>query len=187
MPTTYPATPNQQDFIVKLLKERDGFTLEFAARVEEALKTNELPKSKASEIIDFLLAKPMRAGTSTATGNAPYPKVPAGHYAVTSATGNNDLDFFRVDSPTEGKWKGYSFVKRVVGGHPEYDVKGATAKTALEAIVAAGVDASAKLYGTKIGRCYVCNRTLTDELSRSLGIGPVCRGEATEHGAGETL
>jgi hypothetical protein len=30
-------------------------------------------------------------------------------------------------------------------------------------------------YGREIGRCYRCNRTLTDAVSRSLGIGPDCR------------
>jgi hypothetical protein len=45
----------------------------------------------------------------------------------------------------------------------------------LERIVAAGVDEAATKYGVEIGRCYVCNRTLTDDLSRSLGIGPHCR------------
>lgn len=32
-------------------------------------------------------------------------------------------------------------------------------------------------FGREIGACYVCGRTLTDETSRALGIGPVCRGE----------
>jgi hypothetical protein len=32
-------------------------------------------------------------------------------------------------------------------------------------------------FGREIGACYVCGRTLTDATSRSLGIGPVCRGD----------
>jgi len=31
------------------------------------------------------------------------------------------------------------------------------------------------LYGTELGECGVCGRTLTDEKSRAYGIGPVCR------------
>lgn len=38
-----------------------------------------------------------------------------------------------------------------------------------------GVDASQKLYATELGCCYVCGRTLTDDTSRALGIGPMCR------------
>jgi hypothetical protein len=86
-----------------------------------------------------------------------------------------DLDFFSVDRPTEGRWNGYTFVRRVIGGHADTPVRGAEAKAALEAILSAGVEESGRLYGTEIGRCYVCNRHLTDELSRELGIGPTCR------------
>jgi hypothetical protein len=104
------------------------------------------------------------------------PDVPAGHYAVPSLTGNNDLDFFRVDRPTEGKWAGRTFVNRVIGGRPSVAVPGVTARQALEAIRDAGPEEAKKKYGQEIGRCGECNRHLTDELSRSLGIGPVCRG-----------
>lgn len=102
--------------------------------------------------------------------------VPAGHYATPSRTGNNDLDFWRVDRPTEGRWAGRTFVKRMIGGHPDTPVRGSEAHAALAAIADYGIERSATLYGTEIGRCYVCNRTLTDETSRALGIGPDCRG-----------
>jgi len=103
------------------------------------------------------------------------PSVPAGHYAVRSLTGNNDLDFFRVDRPDEGRWAGYTFVKRVIGGRPDTAVRGATARAALAAI-AQDPDKAALAYGLELGRCFVCNRSLTDETSRALGIGPDCRG-----------
>jgi len=101
--------------------------------------------------------------------------IPAGHYAVKSLTGNNDLDFFRVDRPTEGRHAGRIFVKRVIGGKPEAPVHGSTRYAALEAIVKAGVDAAGFLYGQELGRCRKCNRHLTDETSRSLSMGPECR------------
>lgn len=104
--------------------------------------------------------------------------VPAGYYAVESATGNNDLDFFRVDKPTDGKWRGYTFVKRVVGGHSDIRIRGTQAEAAMQAIVAAGPFKAGQLYGQKIGRCYKCHRSLTDETSRQLGIGPECRKKA---------
>lgn len=112
--------------------------------------------------------------------------VPAGHYAVESATGNNDLDFYRVDRPEDGRWAGYTFVKRVIGGHPDTPVRGREAHSALDRIKNApryvndgedryGWEAAAIRYGVEIGRCYRCNRSLTDETSRALGIGPDCR------------
>lgn len=103
------------------------------------------------------------------------PEVPEGYFAVPSRTGNNDLDFFSVDRPSEGRWAGYVFVKRVIGGHVDTPVRGSEARLALEAIVEYGIEEAGVLYGREIGRCYVCNRTLTDEVSREMGIGPTCR------------
>lgn len=101
--------------------------------------------------------------------------VPEGHYAVPSATGNNDLDFYRVDRPTEGNWAGRVFVKVIIGGHPEYAVRGRKVGEVLTRIAEFGHQAAALKYGQEIGRCYRCNRSLTDETSRALGIGPDCR------------
>lgn len=104
----------------------------------------------------------------------PYPQVKAGHYAVPSLTGNNDLDFFRVDRPTDGPYRGRTFVKRIIGGRPSVAVRGVTARQALEAILAFGEDKATTVYGQEIGRCGKCNRHLTDETSRARGIGPDC-------------
>jgi hypothetical protein len=35
--------------------------------------------------------------------------------------------------------------------------------------------AAAVRFGKEIGRCYACGRTLTDPVSRELGLGPDCR------------
>ena len=114
-------------------------------------------------------------GTAKGTGQA-YPDVPAGYYAVKSITGNNDLDFFEVDRPTEGKWAGYTFVNQVIGGKPSAGIKRLSKRIEiLQAILDVGWQAAARTYGLEIGRCYKCNRHLTDEVSRQLGIGPTCR------------
>ncbi len=102
------------------------------------------------------------------------PQVPEGHYAVTSRTGNNDLDFYRVDHG-KGKWAGRTFVKRIIGGHPDQNLSRNESPLALAQIEAAGPEAAAQLYGQEVGRCCRCNRHLTDETSRQLGIGPECR------------
>jgi hypothetical protein len=106
------------------------------------------------------------------------PQVPAGRYAVPSLTGNNDLDFFKVDRPDEGRWKGYTFVKRVIGGRPESPVRGKTARAALAAIASVGPQQAAWVFGQELGQCWRCGRHLTDEESRRLSIGPDCRGRA---------
>lgn len=99
------------------------------------------------------------------------PDVKAGHYALPSS-GSNDLVFYRVDRPTEGRWAGRTFVKMVVGGKPDSNVP-RNAVAGILARIAADPDAGPR-YGREIGRCCVCNRTLTDEPSRAAGIGPVC-------------
>lgn len=102
--------------------------------------------------------------------------VPAGRYAVPSATGQNDLDFYRVDRPAEGKWAGYVFVRRIVGGQGDQRLRASEAADTCARIVRAGVRDSLAAYGHAIGECGVCGRTLTDEQSRAVGIGPVCAG-----------
>ena len=127
---------------------------------------------------DFVSLAGAQAELDTVARKA-LPDIPAGHYAVDSLTGNNDLDFFRVDRPTEGRWAGRTFVKRVIGGKADSPVRGATARAALEAIEKAGPAEATKLYGQEIGRCGRCNRRLTDELSRQRGIGPDCYDQMT--------
>lgn len=100
------------------------------------------------------------------------PEVPAGHYAIPSERDGQDLDFYRVGRP-KGRWEGYTFVTRVVEGRPSYRVR--EYLNVLERIVQAGIAESATRYGLETGRCYRCNRHLTDETSRKLGIGPECR------------
>jgi hypothetical protein len=63
----------------------------------------------------------------------------------------------------------------IVGGHPDQNVRRANVPGILSRIAEYGVEAAATLYGTELGQCYRCNRHLTDELSRQLGIGPECR------------
>lgn len=111
------------------------------------------------------------------TAEQPVPKAPAGHYAVRTPAGlPHGLTFVRVDRPTEGRWAGRTFVKQIVGGHPAELIRGAAA-IAILLLIEADVEAAAQLYGQEIGRCCVCNRTLTDPESRRLGIGPECRGK----------
>lgn len=111
-----------------------------------------------------------KADEDQAVTNTAGADVPEGHYAIPS-TGDNDLVFYRVDH--NERW-GVS-VKMIVGGHPDTWVKRAHVAGILARINEYGVDAAAKLYGTELGRCSRCNRTLTDETSRALGIGPECR------------
>lgn len=143
-------------------------------------KPGECPEAQAAET--FPEDSPLSAhreyakgiNASLRTRAATYPEVPQGYYATRSATGKNDLDFWRVDRPEKGSWIGRTFVHRVIGGHSDTSVRGATALDAVRAIVALGIEESGNLYADKIGRCKKCNRHLTDEVSRSRRMGPDC-------------
>jgi hypothetical protein len=80
-----------------------------------------------------------------------------------------------VDRPTEGEYAGRTFVKRVIGGKPDTNIRRSEYRTVLQRILDAEPAQAAILYGQTLGHCWKCNRTLTDELSRKLGIGPDCR------------
>lgn len=112
-------------------------------------------------------------------------EIPNGLYATPSITGNNDLDFWRIKN---GRVPGVIFVNRVIGGHQDQTIprdSKARIKTsrippvtqteALKAIVKAGVKESNELAGNELKFCRKCGIHLTDETSRALGIGPVCR------------
>jgi len=122
-----------------------------------------------------ILGGPASATTQRPASWKTLPDVPSGLYAIESLSGNNDLDFYKINRPTEGKWVGYTFVDMVVGGHPDFSVRGlGKVQTILNRIVEAGIRESAERYGREIGKCCKCNRTLTDDDSRARGIGPEC-------------
>lgn len=118
-------------------------------------------------------------GGTTTLQQADHPTITAGYYAIPSLTGNQDLDFFRVDAPDDGNWKGFLFVKRVLGGGADSlrteRVHWSTADQVLTVLIPPfAAQAARERFGQEMGRCGCCGRTLTDETSRARGIGPDC-------------
>lgn len=92
--------------------------------------------------------------------------IPSGRYAVPAEAGH--LAFYRV-------WEGdYATLVFLQVSDNEQRLSRSAARTVLAKIAEGPLEAS-KAYGREIGCCGVCGRTLTNEESRSLGIGPVCR------------
>jgi hypothetical protein len=91
------------------------------------------------------------------------------------------LVFLRVDRVVDGSWVGWTFVKeqhgdaydRVGKQRPGGEYVGGR-RDELRAVLADPLAAAIR-YGREVGRCAVCHATLTEEKSRELGIGPVCR------------
>lgn len=117
---------------------------------------------------------------ATPTSGLDLTNLPAGRYAV---PGGSRLKI-QVDRPTEGRWAGFVFVKDAA----EYGMGERYGKQAPGALysgrlvdelttILADPQAAMAAYGHLVGRCGACNRTLEDEQSVALGIGPVCRGK----------
>ena len=82
--------------------------------------------------------------------------------------------FFRVKTPTAGRWSGFTFVTEVFGGGAIKAIRGLEARNEVLAVIANDPKALAR-FGQELGSCGKCGRVLTDEESRAIGIGPVCR------------
>jgi len=149
-----------------------------------------LTKKGASNLLDTLLAVPMtsealteveernvaaaKASVAEARKPAQWESVVEGRYAIPTEEGAiNELAFYKVDRPTEGRWAGYVFVKRLVGPE-EQRLSQKQGAAILAKIGEFGAEKASKLYGKEIGHCGVCGRRLTNDASREAGIGPVC-------------
>ena len=175
-------TEKQLSYLNTLLDERPAFR-DVENLHPEVLER--LSKRDASALISRVKETPKesaakRAGSSTSLNDV-LANVPDCYVAMPSRTGNNDLDFFRVGT-NQGQMdpskKGWRRVQRIVGGQPPISMRiGEMMPVAKE--IAAWSPTELKeaqvLFGREIGRCGVCGKTLTDETSRALGIGPVCR------------
>jgi len=116
------------------------------------------------------------------SGQPDFDSIPEGYYAVKSLSGNNDIDFFRIDKPTKGQWAGWTFATQLVGGDQWFKQRGDRKFEVLRAIIAMGIKDSGELFASERSECYNCRSDLTKYASRSLGLGPTC---AEKRGVGE--
>jgi len=105
--------------------------------------------------------------------------LPEGYYGVPN--GETRLKV-RVKKPESGKWAGFTFVDdgAKYGEQTKYGMQrpDSTYRGKIEdqlRKIVADPKAAGEEYARLTGRCYACNLKLEDELSVSLGIGPVCR------------
>jgi len=96
-----------------------------------------------------------------------------GHYALdTSDLDNftNDVTFFKVWVGSRGGWKVMMEVS-----DDEVELTAWPTKREVIARIARDPEGASRLWGHEHSRCGVCSRRLTNDESRALGIGPVCR------------
>lgn len=164
-------TERQETYLRDLI---DGRVMTEEERAEALRLLNEGPRltrRQASAWIDKALTLP-KATSKFAHLKESLPDVPEGRYAIDI---DDTVKFYRVDRPTEGRWAGFVFLKVQASDdyHPIRNTE--TKKRVLQAIMDAGPAEAARRYGIELGSCGVCGRTLTDEISRAYGIGPICR------------
>lgn len=156
-------TARQNELITRLANERDTAGLTQVQRdylAELLTGATEPNPAQASRIIEALLELPA----------LPAVDVPAGRYALDTEDG---VKFYTVARPTEGKWAGRLFLN-VQASDDEWPVKNAATKLAVLRQIGADVHGAMLRYGLELGACGKCGRTLTDETSRAMGIGPEC-------------
>jgi hypothetical protein len=120
-----------------------------------------IPKNRAGQVIEQLIPLKWKPKTK----NTGYPEVADGRYAIPGEDGK--LRFYSVKN-------GHSQIFVDVWASAErFPIRNPSEKARILKAIAADPDAGPR-FGREIGACYVCGRTLTDDLSRRLGIGPVC-------------
>lgn len=157
-----PASEKQVNFVRSLIARKDGHNLTLNS------DWSLLDKRSASDVIERLLKLPYKA---TMQKPVQLPNVPAGYYAVDD---KEITKFYRVDRPTKGQWAGRTFLK-VQASDEFWPVKSHDEVQRVLLAIAVDSGAAQARYGKLIGRCGICNRTLTDDYSRSVGLGPICR------------
>jgi hypothetical protein len=135
-------------------------------------KSSRYTRNCAKGVLNCLRADLVRLAEREAQKkDEPKVDVPAGRYCL-------DLDgrtvFVKVDRPTEGRWAGYTFVRpqRSDFFGDRFDRQ---TQAKVLATIAQDVTAHLIRYGVELGECGNCGRTLTDETSRAVGVGPDCR------------
>lgn len=135
-----------------------------------------------SEAAEYALWERKNSGVADTDDGITLDALPGGRsfYAVPDPKGV--LLFLAVDRPTKGKWDGWTFVRRYLGGQGPADKLGSARPHAayhgaapdVLATVVADPKAAMKAFADELGVCAKCHRDLTDPVSRERGIGPEC-------------
>lgn len=186
------ATDRQLSYLSDLIDERQ-IPDEVREQIRARIESREVAKQLASEWIERLRSKPKRDSGSRVhvqytevlldndevrrVGQIVVPGEPptwvlAGRYGI-DTTGDdrftNDTTFFKVWVGDRGGWN-----VRMFKSDDEMPLAFPTQLAVLKVIAKDPAKAMA-LFGHEFGRCGLCGRGLTNDLSREIGIGPVCR------------
>lgn len=125
-------------------------------------------EGNASAWITRLLAKLDELKKARPTTPAQAPEVADGRYAVEEG---GTLKFFRVKN---GRKPGFVFLD-IQASDEWHAIRNVGRIREVLALIAQDAEGALCRYGQELGVCGDCGRTLTDETSRSIGRGPICR------------
>ena len=151
---------------------RDGKVLDSLSPEQRAWLADadfaQVPKQRASDVITRLKDLPWkpREADQPLFADMMNTGVESGRYAIPGD--DNKLRVYSV------KRLDHAIYVDVWASDARYPIKAIPQRLTILKEIAADPDAGPR-FGREIGSCYRCGRTLTDETSRSLGIGPVCR------------
>lgn len=180
-----PASDAQKGLMFVLLNDLARLNADVAHQArtwaEAVIEKGEMTKDLASRTITRIRARiaearelPNGGLQSVAVKAAPidrFPDVPDGYYAIESTTDGQDLTFLRVST-----WKDSPNRKVQIQAGPNWHpTRRAARDDFLARIRDIGPEKAGKEYADKLGRCWACNLQLTDEESRAIGKGPICR------------
>ena len=199
--TTEPGTitDKQGAFIIKLLAQKDLTPLHVievsdlsegqlawlvAQSHEDHGNLARLSKDAASKIIENLLKlndKPVPVTNNPQATNNNQPVPDAGYYFINDPTRTDPVtgespvpSFFRVQKgKKDTRWEGYTFLA-IQASDYFHAIKDSKRREIIFAEILKDPVNSMNEYGLRLGRCGVCNRTLTDRHSILRGIGPIC-------------
>jgi hypothetical protein len=138
-------------------------------------------KAEAGDVITFLKSLPWKPREDgPATGRAPQgnqDEVPEGRYALQGKDGV--VRFYQVEKPPDGRWKGYTFVKILIGSPGDWRKErlNRSVQPAILSAIAADVAGALRLYGQKTEQCGACHSPLSTTRSRAAGYGEICAGK----------
>ena len=163
----WPASPKQMEYVLGLQRERrlPEYWVEYT---RESLAL--LERDEVSGLITQLKAFTRKDSSK----DQPEWTMPPGRYAILSD--EDGWFFYQVDKPTEGRWKGYTFIVRLIGAPGDYrkvKMSPEGRRIALRLIEADPQKAMVD-YGLHSGVCGVCSSPLSDPESLARGIGPIC-------------
>lgn len=185
----YPASEKAVKYAKDLIEGRDHSLISLAASevMMHLLEGKPVSAQECSLLIDDLRAMPRKDVKSASNpNNAPQAQAQAasgpslrdlcegladkGYYALRTPGSADEIHYYRVTRNTKS---GYVKVQEQASD----TLWPVDYKRALKVVAAIQEDAEAarNLYADTLERCYRCGRTLTDEESRALRIGPDCR------------